>query len=183
MFKEAMDWITLIASIFTMLAASATLYAVWLAHTAWRTWKTQQNYSFSRDKIFECELIVNKLTSTLINYITGYYHYRLKVVNNEFVDKKEYMQLFENQGKENNRLLLEYDLILESLDILKIDCDEKIIINRLFVAYNFDKYVSQINKCKESKELVTLYWQQLLPEMQSFRKEMLKELKKKRENL
>ncbi|MGF2881784.1 hypothetical protein VSN93_17270 [Acinetobacter johnsonii] len=183
MYKEVLDWISFFAGIFTVCAAIATLYAVWIAHTTWKTWKNQQNYSFARDKIFECELIVNKLTVTLTNYINGYYHYRLKVINNELIDHNEYEQLFKNQGLDNSQLLTKYDEMLGALDILKIECDRDVIINKLFIASKFDEYIAKINQCTESKELVTLFWQQLLPEMQDFRKGMLTELKSKRENL
>ena len=183
MCKEVLDWISFFAGIFTVCAAIATLYAVWIAHTTWKTWKNQQNYSFARDKIFECELIVNKLTVTLTNYINGYYHYRLKTINNEHVDHSEFKQYINNQGIENNLLLIKYDEMLGALDILKIECDRDILINRVFVASKFEEYIARINQCVESKELVNLFWQQLLPEMQDFRKGMLNELKIKRENL
>ena len=183
MFKEILDWVSMVAGILTVFAASATIYAVWIAHTTWKTWKHQQNYSFARDKIFECELIVNKLSVTLTNYINEYYHYRLKTINNELVDHNEYKQLIKNQNLENNRLLIKYDEMLGTLDILKIECDREILINRIFIALKFEDYIAKINQCKESKELVTLFLQQLLPEMQDLRKGMLDELKSKRENL
>ncbi len=40
--------------IILLLANIATIFGAILAFVVWSTWKEQQNYSFTRDKIFKC---------------------------------------------------------------------------------------------------------------------------------
>ncbi|WP_171076860.1 hypothetical protein [Acinetobacter baumannii] len=40
--------------IISLLANIATILGAILAFVVWSTWKEQQNYSFTRDKIFKC---------------------------------------------------------------------------------------------------------------------------------
>lgn len=54
--KEVLDLVTLVAGIFTVIAAVATIIALCIAVRTWKTWKIQQTYSLHREKLIENEI-------------------------------------------------------------------------------------------------------------------------------
>ncbi|HHB0831514.1 hypothetical protein [Acinetobacter baumannii] len=67
--KETLDLVTLLAGIFTILAAIATICAFFIAWRTWKTWKIQQTYALHREKLIENE-----------NNIVALYHYQSNVL-------------------------------------------------------------------------------------------------------
>lgn len=143
MFQEILDWVTLIAGIFTIFAASATLYAVWIAHTTWKTWKEQHNYSFERDKVFELELAADQLFKEGIYYILTIKEIvKSKLAGNfdqNLIEKELKLRLTNLQN-----CLKQYDLKLSSLDVLQIKYDKKILETAEEVGGHFDNIVNKM---------------------------------------
>lgn len=169
------------SEILSLVANLCTIAAFAIAFYVWWTWKDQQNYSFTRDKIFECELVTNKVHTSLMKYINEFYSYKLKdIPSKKPIDPPYYQAIFRNCENEYKPLLNSYDIALSTLFILKIKFSSEILINYKFLENEFDGYINELSKAETTEELIHLYWNSILPKMQDNRKKALEHLEKLR---
>lgn len=182
MFDDILRWVSLIAGILTVLAASATLYAVWIAHTTWKTWKTQQNYSFERDKVFELEMATDQLFKQAIYYIiTVKDLIKAKLEGNfeEFFFEKELkLRLSKLQD-----CLIQYDLKLSSIGVLKITYDKEILVSATQISNHFDDIVKKMYEETDAQKSLQYFDQKYIIQANIAKDLVLKHLREIRENI
>lgn len=96
--KTLMDYMTLIAGWFTILAAIATICGVIYAYNSFNEWKRTYKYS----KIIDIDTKINNIKRVLDQGLNFYWLYRTSVIN----------------GCENLTLLEEYKVLSEKVDEL-----------------------------------------------------------------
>lgn len=143
-FKE---WVSLLANI-------GTIIALVIAAITWWTWKKQQNYSFVRDKIFECELVFAQLLTCLENYFeifereVPFHPNRLNTKNLELTNV-----LLNRTREKLEPLWLEYELALYSLDVLNVNYARENLSNRSIYESRFKSYIQKFSDCKTGAEV------------------------------
>jgi hypothetical protein len=156
-------------------ASIMTIAGVILAFYVALRWQTQENYSFVRDKIFELELAVSELfnyeqhliiniTNALIHQREGQDDQNIHAVKDE-VASRMYLR-----GK-----LLEYDLKLDSLRILKVKIDSELFINGSAVHKLIDERIEHL-LLPENLAIIELLRSDLISKVQERQKLMLKHL-------
>lgn len=172
-----------ISEIVSFVANLCTIAAFVIAVILWRTWKKQQNYSFTRDKIFEAELAVSKLHTAQINYFSKHYEYKLKdIPATKVIDPQYYQRIFREAEQLVQSLSVEYDLAIHSLRVLEVNYSEDEIISFIMIESYYMDFVNQINQCEDTESLIKFYWT-AISQMVETRKKASKHLASIRKDL
>ncbi len=140
--------------IISLLANIATILGAILAFVVWSTWKEQQNYSFTRDKIFECELAFAKLITAIENYLRIYEkevpfsRNRINRTNLELTNV-----LLGEARKELDQLWGKYEIALYSLEVLNIKYKKECLANVSVIQNRLEKYKQTFNNSLTSEEV------------------------------
>lgn len=135
-----------------------TIIGGFLAFYVFYNWKNQENYSFTRDKIFECELIFARLLTSIQNYLEIYKdevpfsQNRINKTNLELTNV-----LLAEVRKTIDPLLNEYELSLYSLSVLEVNYNIEKLPN--FIAPNgqFKRYIDLLNKTETKEQAAETY--------------------------
>lgn len=174
----------MIGEAISLIANICTIVAFIIAVHLWLTWKKQQNYSFTRDKIFEAELAVSTLHTAHMNYVSKHHAYKLKdLQTTEVIDPPFYQQLFREAEQLVQSSSVEYDLAIHSIRVLGVNYSEEEILSYVLLENYYMNFVNQINECESVQELSKLYFEKIAPEMIETRNGASKHLKIIRVNL
>lgn len=137
-----MDKIELFANI-------CTITGFILAVCIFLTWRNQQNYSFTRDKIFEAEIIVKKIENSFKNYLEIKTNFLLGKNDPGFDSDytKKRLSVMEENSVE---LLTEYSNVLSALEIINVKFDKEILIDEFALSANLGRHIRDINEAQDS---------------------------------
>ncbi|NNP75518.1 hypothetical protein A7P54_03675 [Acinetobacter sp. Ac_3412] len=142
------------------------------------TWKKQQNYSFKRDKVFDLELIINKIKGIEIAYLDLYTSHLLTLAKQQNPSSLPHQLTILS-----NDLLLainEYSTAKEALDIINVNYNKGKIISKNKMQANFSRVRSilsknntnvaaVINASKAAQAAATLQLDEMLVELSKIR--------------
>ena len=161
--------------VISVFANLMTIIGVGLAMYVAAIWKAQQNYSFVRDKIFELEIAVSELfnyeqhliiniTNALINNRDGQHDQNIHAKVDEITSRK-YLR----------DRLLQYDLKLSSIKILKVKIDAELFVHGIEIQNLIDEKM-KIFFLPENKPTIELLRNDLISKMEESQKLMLEHL-------
>ncbi|WP_151859405.1 hypothetical protein [Acinetobacter nosocomialis] len=139
------QYISIAANLMTIIGGLLAFYVFY-------NWKKQENYSFTRDKIFECEVIYARLLTSIQNYIEIYKEEvpfspnRLNKTNLELTNV-----LLAEVRKTIDPLWNEYELSLYSLRVLEVNYNIEKLPNFIALNGQMKRYIDFLNKT-ETKE-------------------------------
>ncbi|HEM7759342.1 hypothetical protein [Acinetobacter baumannii] len=169
--------------IIAVVANVITIFGGFLAFYVFKSWKHQQNYSFTRDKIFECELIFSRLLVTIEQYMEIYKdevpfeRNRLNNTNLELTNV-----LLAEVRKKLDPLWNEYELAQYSLYVLNVQYNRDKFPNFITLNGEMKRYIDTLNKTKTKIEVGKEY-SFIRKSLKTRKTEGLIELKNLRENL
>lgn len=153
-------------SVISIVANLCTIAAFAIAVHLWRTWKKQQNYSFTRDKIFEAEIAVVKLYTVLMQLVELNYKYRLQVISFSNTPPPEHFKnLIDNLNIQVIDYLKTYDLAIYTLEVLELDYSSEVLIHNQILYNNFHAYMEQMHFKTTTENLIEYFWKDVTPKM------------------
>ncbi|PJG67812.1 hypothetical protein [Acinetobacter seifertii] len=143
--------ISITANVITIIGGCLAFYVFW-------TWKYQQNYSFVRDKIFECELVYTRSITTIHHYMEIYkdeFPFDVNRIN------RNNLELTNVRLAETKRILeslwSEYDLALYSLNVLEINYNIDLLPNFIAINGQLNRYKRMLEEAKTLKDVGDAY--------------------------
>lgn len=170
------QYISIAANLMTIIGGLLAFYVFY-------NWKKQENYSFTRDKIFECEVIYARLLTSIQNYIEIYKDEvpfspnRLNKTNLELTNV-----LLAEVRKTIDPLWNEYELSLYSLRVLEVNYNIEKLPNYIALNGQMKRHIDFLNKT-ETKEQVAETYLFIRESLITTKAEGLNELKNLRINL
>lgn len=135
MFKEVLDWVSLFAGIFTVLAAITTIFGVIIAYKAWTTWKHQQDYVLARDKVFETQRSFLAIELYLKLVFDDHVNYHAALIRHATESEQMYFEEFKNKINNLNELFSKFEINVLDLHVLGICKNTSFEFSKL---YNFN---------------------------------------------
>jgi len=142
------------SEILSFVANLCTIAAFAIAFYVWWTWKDQQNYSFVRDKIFESEIAIIDIFTSLSNTIQIYGECkRIYLVNRLNADPQFIREDFKASAAQFKQETYKYKAAINKLKILNVPFDSKIIIDFEDLLSKWDTYMKEIHEVKDADKL------------------------------
>ncbi|MCW1515634.1 hypothetical protein NYZ00_16370 [Acinetobacter baumannii] len=164
------------SEILSIVANLCTIAAFVIAFYVWWTWKDQQNYSFVRDKIFESELAIIDILTSLSNTTQIYGECkRIYLVNKLNSDPQFLREDFKASEAEFKQYAYKYKAAINKLIILKVPFDRNIIIDFEHLLSKWDNYKKEIHGAENAVQLQNTITK-ILSEIKELNKESLKHL-------
>lgn len=164
------------SEILSIVANLCTIAAFVIAFYVWWTWKDQQNYSFVRDKIFESELAIIDILTSLSNTTQIYGECkRIYLVNKLNSDPQFLREDFKASEAEFKQYAYKYKAAINKLIILKVPFDRNIIIDFEHLLLKWDSYKKEIYGAENAVQLQNTITK-ILSEIKELNKESLKHL-------
>ncbi|MBP8005851.1 MAG: hypothetical protein KAZ18_03000 [Acinetobacter sp.] len=158
MFKEILDWITLIAGIFAIAASIATIFAVSIAIKALDSWKNENNFQ----QIQEFQTTFYQLKMELEENLLKYYLYRSSVIANK--ENKSYLDDYNSTNLELNKLLRQYELKGNLLKKnIASDLDDYLPDPAHFSVLIHGANKNNMERITDSDELFHMYYSNIVP--------------------
>lgn len=145
------------SEILSFVANLCTIAAFVIAFYVWWTWKDQQNYSFVRDKIFESEIAIIDIFTSLSNTIQIYGECkRIYLVNRVNADPQFIREDFKASAAQFKQELYKYKAAINKLKILNVPFDRKIVIDFEDLLSKWDTYKKEIHEVKDTDKLESI---------------------------
>lgn len=145
------------SEILSFVANLCTIAAFVIALYVWWTWKDQQNYSFVRDKIFESEIAVIDIFTSLSNTVQIYGECkRIYLVNRLNADPQFIREDFKASAAQFKQEIYKYKAAINKLKILNVRFDRKIIIDFEDLLSKWDTYKKEIHEVKDADKLESI---------------------------
>lgn len=174
----------MISNIISIVANLCTIAAFGIAVHLWRTWKKQQNYSFTRDKIFEAEIAVVKLYTVLMQLVELNYKHKLQVISFSQTPPPEYFKnLIDDLNFQVVDYLKAYDLAIYTLEVLDLDYSNEVLIHNQILYNSFHVYMEQMHFKTTTENLIEYFWNVVTPEMINKKKTAMKHLAELRKSI
>lgn len=144
-----MDYLSCIANVCTILGFG-------IACRVWYTWKKQQNYSFTRDKIFDLEFSTSSIYSVFIEMIISYTRVKVGYLQDDIRYDPLYHSAIERKIINLKEKLDVYERGLVNLKLLELKYRESELPSKDEVDIFFKKCTDSLNHCKTKEDLVNI---------------------------
>ena len=144
--RDAIQVIDTFASIMTIIGVTLAIYIA-------ARWKTQENYSFIRDKIFELELAASELYNQEIYYIVTFKDIAIEKKNGTYSEEYFFTEIKYRLTK-LQECLKEYDIKLSGLQVLDVKYDKKLLEPAGSVHSYFEEIIKKVKATHDRNKII-----------------------------
>lgn len=143
------DVIKVIDTFASLMTIAGVLLAIYIA----ARWKTQENYSFIRDKIFDLELAASEFYNQEIYYILTFRNIARERRSGAYIDQHIHTEIKHRLTK-LQECLKEYDIKLRGLQVLEVKYDKNLLEPGDTVHSHFDEIVEKVKATNDPNKII-----------------------------